>query len=128
MSEQSDFAAIVLAWIDKAPENARLLADAFDAAVGTTSRWTRGHSRPASLMVPKVIAWIRARDPEIRAKFAWADWTPDDIAMEVAKWPQFTIGDSGQSITCHGCGLKSWHPEDVKNKYCDKCHVFHERI
>jgi len=28
-------------------------------------------------------------------------------------------------IKCLQCGLTSWHSEDVKNKYCGKCHKFH---
>lgn len=29
-------------------------------------------------------------------------------------------------ITCMTCGMTSWNPGDVKNRYCGKCHVFHE--
>jgi hypothetical protein len=34
--------------------------------------------------------------------------------------------DQGDFIRCLHCGLKSFHPDDVKNRYCGKCHVFHE--
>jgi len=28
-------------------------------------------------------------------------------------------------IKCFSCQRTSWHPEDVKNKYCASCHFFH---
>jgi hypothetical protein len=30
------------------------------------------------------------------------------------------------SITCKKCNMESWHPEDVKRKYCGNCNKFHE--
>ena len=30
------------------------------------------------------------------------------------------------AIKCHTCGLTSYHPEDVRHRYCGKCNVFHE--
>jgi hypothetical protein len=30
------------------------------------------------------------------------------------------------SITCPRCGLTSWHPDDVKHRYCGNCNMFHE--
>lgn len=33
--------------------------------------------------------------------------------------------DGHLSITCHLCGRTSHHPQDVDNKYCSFCHVFH---
>lgn len=29
-------------------------------------------------------------------------------------------------ITCPQCGMTSYHPEDVRHKYCGNCHEFHE--
>lgn len=29
-------------------------------------------------------------------------------------------------ICCHTCGFVSYHPEDVRQRYCGHCHVFHE--
>ena len=29
-------------------------------------------------------------------------------------------------IRCGGCGLTSWHPEDVRNLYCANCKRFHD--
>lgn len=34
----------------------------------------------------------------------------------------------GETITCGRCGRTSHHPEDVKNRYCGNCHVFHDDI
>jgi ribosomal protein L37E len=28
-------------------------------------------------------------------------------------------------IQCQRCGLISWHPVDVQELYCPRCHVFH---
>lgn len=36
----------------------------------------------------------------------------------------FAAGQSG--ITCMLCGFTSWHPQDVEERYCAACHVFHE--
>jgi ribosomal protein L37E len=37
-----------------------------------------------------------------------------------------TDRDGRQSITCHTCGRTSYHPEDVRQRYCGYCHVFHD--
>lgn len=47
--------------------------------------------------------------------------------MKEGKLPRFSISPGGKSITCHVCGKTSWHPEDVRNKYCGFCHVFHDQ-
>jgi hypothetical protein len=39
---------------------------------------------------------------------------------------RYTLVEDGQAIKCHTCGLTSWHPEDVRHRFCGKCHVFHE--
>jgi hypothetical protein len=36
----------------------------------------------------------------------------------------FTIGPDW--IRCSRCGLKSYNPNDVANRYCGSCHRFHE--
>ena len=33
-------------------------------------------------------------------------------------------GNAG--IKCHTCGLTSWNFNDVRERYCGKCHVFHD--
>lgn len=40
----------------------------------------------------------------------------------------FTIGPEANSITCLGCGLTSYNPNDVKIRWCGHCHVFHDDI
>lgn len=32
------------------------------------------------------------------------------------------------SITCPECGMTSHHPEDVRHRYCGRCHQFHNEI
>ena len=29
-------------------------------------------------------------------------------------------------IRCHTCGRTSFHPKDITERYCGRCHVFHE--
>ena len=35
-------------------------------------------------------------------------------------------GGDTKSIRCHRCGRTSYNQNDVKNRYCGFCHVFHE--
>ena len=37
----------------------------------------------------------------------------------------YQIVDSGKAIKCLICNMTSWHPQDIENKYCGKCHKFH---
>lgn len=37
----------------------------------------------------------------------------------------FTDGNT-LSITCLICGMTSFNPTDVEQKYCGHCHVFHD--
>lgn len=30
------------------------------------------------------------------------------------------------SILCLCCGLRSWHPMDIQERYCGACHAWHE--
>jgi hypothetical protein len=34
--------------------------------------------------------------------------------------------EHGDWIKCETCKLRSYHPMDVKLRYCGNCHVFHE--
>ena len=36
----------------------------------------------------------------------------------------YTILYDGQAMRCHFCGKVTYHPEDVKQKYCAYCHLF----
>jgi ribosomal protein L37E len=38
----------------------------------------------------------------------------------------YVISDDGRAITCRRCGLTSHNPNDVAQRYCGRCHVFHE--
>jgi hypothetical protein len=58
-----------------------------------------------------------------------------DLAKEVADTidaflssltTTFLISPDGKSITCHVCGMTSCNANDVLNKFCGRCHVFHE--
>ena len=40
--------------------------------------------------------------------------------------PTYAIGASGKNITCLDCGLISWNPEDVRQRYCVYCREFHD--
>lgn len=40
----------------------------------------------------------------------------------------FDISVDGKSITCRACGMESFHPKDIEERYCGKCHVFHDDI
>lgn len=43
--------------------------------------------------------------------------------------PTFLIlTDDPPAIQCLMCGLTSYHPEDVKHRYCGKCNVFHDDL
>lgn len=33
-----------------------------------------------------------------------------------------------ESITCPQCKMTSYHPEDIKQKYCGNCHQFHSEM
>jgi ribosomal protein S27AE len=43
---------------------------------------------------------------------------------------QIITDDKGDpiAIKCLKCGLTSHHPEDVRQRYCGKCHVFHDDL
>jgi hypothetical protein len=38
----------------------------------------------------------------------------------------YTISKDGQSITCLICGMTSYNPNDVRERYCGNCHGFHD--
>lgn len=44
---------------------------------------------------------------------------------EIAPAPGYTISTDRTSIRCHTCGLTSYNPHDVENRYCEMCHRFH---
>ena len=40
--------------------------------------------------------------------------------------PTYVIGGDGKNILCLDCGLTSWHPEDVRRRYCPVCRELHD--
>ena len=40
----------------------------------------------------------------------------------------FEIIEEGKAIKCLECERVSWHPEDVRQRYCGNCHKFHEAV
>lgn len=38
----------------------------------------------------------------------------------------YRIIEQGRAIECLGCGAVSYHPEDVRHRYCGHCHQFHD--
>ena len=40
--------------------------------------------------------------------------------------PTYELGPDW--IRCLLCGLRSYHPEDIANLYCGRCHIFHEDL
>lgn len=38
---------------------------------------------------------------------------------------RYRLLDEGQAIDCLRCGMISYHPEDVRHRYCGHCHRFH---
>ena len=53
------------------------------------------------------------------------DYTPPNI--DNPKQWRTDKNDKGEEYFIHfPCGLKSYHPDDIKNKYCAACHTFPE--
>jgi hypothetical protein len=38
----------------------------------------------------------------------------------------YRLVDDGRAIECLRCGMVSYHPEDVRQRYCGHCHRFHD--
>lgn len=32
------------------------------------------------------------------------------------------------SITCPKCGMTSYHPDDIRYRYCGNCHGYHDDL
>ena len=62
----------------------------------------------------------------------WADSLPRREAVKKGKTYFLDTACSKlgfmPKITCLVCNKTSYHPQDVKNKYCGNCHIFHEEI
>ena len=44
--------------------------------------------------------------------------------MEPAK--RYWISPDGHAILCIPCNRISYHPQDIKERYCGRCKTFHE--
>jgi len=76
--------------------------------------------------IKQVLNWLRRnisaeRDPKVRGAFIEAYRAAQAIQGQVT----YLLNDGG-SITCLICGLTSHHPEDVRQRYCGRCHCFHD--
>lgn len=40
----------------------------------------------------------------------------------------YEISADGRMITCRRCNQTSYSPNDVANRYCGQCHVFHDDV
>ena len=36
--------------------------------------------------------------------------------------------DKQANITCRLCSMTSYHPEDIRQLFCDHCHIFHTQL
>lgn len=52
----------------------------------------------------------------------------DCIRIESNFEPKNMIRIKKDSITCPQCQMTSYHPEDIKQKYCGNCHQFHSEM
>ncbi len=52
------FAQIVRAYLDVTGNDLRVLADEFEAALSTVSRWANGHARPRPRTQREIVEWI----------------------------------------------------------------------
>lgn len=49
-------------------------------------------------------------------------------ALTQAGCTTYLLQDMGgrPSILCLCCGLRSWHPMDIQERYCGACHAWHD--
>lgn len=79
--------------------------------------------KPAVKLAQLAIAYERATGVYFAAAaLEMAELGSAVMAEEgVAYW----ISPGGDSITCTKCRHTSWSPNDVEQRYCGFCHVFH---
>jgi hypothetical protein len=68
---------------------------------------------------------ISAHAARLVVRNVMADKPPGSAAEWIARIDAF-IAALPPSILCPHCKLISYQPEDVANRYCGHCHVFHE--
>ena len=71
----------------------------------------------------QAIEVIKKSHPE--AEIVNLDYTPRN-RLNSHSWVIDINENDEQYFLHYPCGLKSYHPEDIKNKYCAACHTFPE--
>lgn len=51
---------------------------------------------------------------------------PEGVQVKPER-PRYSIVDDGRAILCLVCHRLSYHPKDVRERYCGYCHTFHTR-
>lgn len=52
--------------------------------------------------------------------------TPRQVAFRALPHGGYRRPEDAPSITCPDCGLTSYHPGDIAERYCANCHRFHD--
>ena len=75
-----------------------------------------------------VLAKINAACEVARLAFAAGDNVTAIAAITLAAQLVHLAKTSAgrERITCPRCGMTSYHPEDVRQRYCAGCHIFHD--
>lgn len=68
VDDNDGFKAIVSSYLTISGNQQRLLADEFEAAISTVSRWASGIARPRTRMKRDVVAWIGKRASSAASK------------------------------------------------------------
>jgi hypothetical protein len=50
------------------------------------------------------------------------------LLVNVLAGPPTSYAIAGRSITCRLCGLTSHNPNDIRERYCGRCHIFHDDL
>ena len=61
VEDNDGFKEIVSSYLAVTGNQQRVVADEFEAAISTVSRWASGHARPRPRMQREVVGWIMKR-------------------------------------------------------------------
>lgn len=67
--------------------------------------------------------WVEV-PPEKAAAIQAATSIEEVKAILAAKIEPEDLG----SITCPQCGAESFHPDDIENMYCSRCHMYYDEM
>jgi len=76
----------------------------------------------------RLVRWLRslfAPEPEVSPEQA-RDAILAHLTEHVRSMRYTLIDGPLPAIRCNGCGLTSYNQNDVEQRYCGRCHVFHE--